>query len=164
MRRKHETSRKARKDRDGRYVANEALPNADTTRIQAFSFTADVVSEDLFILKPNTIESKNRVSLSGYNLSNSHGRAAIVKAAASGVDGAEPESNEEAPKTVVAAVPVDKLPLESKEAKEKQLLEQRIKMKLAKKIWLHRKRLVRKRKLRKKGRWPPSKMKKLKNV
>ncbi|KAF3521550.1 hypothetical protein F2Q69_00049214, partial [Brassica cretica] len=118
----------------------------------------------VFILKPNTIESKNRVSLSGYNLSNSHGRAAIVKAAASGVDGAEPESNEEAPKTVVAAVPVDKLPLESKEAKEKQLLEQRMKMKLAKKIWLHRKRLVRKRKLRKKGRWPPSKMKKLKNV
>ncbi|KAF3515793.1 hypothetical protein DY000_02061522, partial [Brassica cretica] len=118
----------------------------------------------VFILKPNTIESKNRVSLSGYNLSNSHGRAAIVKAAASGVDGAEPESNEEAPKTVVAAVPVDKLPLESKEAKEKQLLEQRMKMKLAKKIRLHRKRLVRKRKLRKKGRWPPSKMKKLKNV
>ena len=88
----------------------------------------------------------------------------IVKAAASGVDGAEAESNEEPPKTVVAAVPVDKLPLESKEAKEKMLLEQRMKMKLAKKIRLRRKRLVRKRKLRKKGRWPPSKMKKLKNV
>ncbi|CAN6934996.1 unnamed protein product [Brassica oleracea] len=128
-------------------------------RLQLSSFASPV-----FILKPNTIESKNRVSLSGYNLSNSHGRAAIVKAAVSGVDGAEPESNEEAPKTVVAAVPVDKLPLESKEAKEKQLLEQRMKMKLAKKIRLRRKRLVRKRKLRKKGRWPPSKMKKLKHV
>lgn len=119
----------------------------------------------VFSLKPNTVESKNRVSLSAHNLSNSHGRrAVIVKAAASGVDGAEPESNDEPPKTVVAAVPVDKLPLESKEAKEKLLLEQRMKMKLAKKIRLRRKRLVRKRKLRKKGRWPPSKMKKLKNV
>ncbi|CAN7135209.1 unnamed protein product [Brassica rapa subsp. narinosa] len=118
----------------------------------------------VFSFKPNTIESKNRVSLNGYNLSISNGRAVIVKAAASGVDGAEAESNEEPPKTVVAAVPVDKLPLESKEAKEKMLLEQRMKMKLAKKIRLRRKRLVRKRKLRKKGRWPPSKMKKLKNV
>ncbi|WZZ05212.1 hypothetical protein YC2023_091133 [Brassica napus] len=112
----------------------------------------------VFIVKPNTVESKNRVSLSAYILSNSHGRAAIVRAAASGVDGAEPE---EPPKTVVS---VDKLPLESKEAKDKLLLEQRMKMKLAKKIRLRRKRLVRKRKLRKKGRWPPSKMKKLKNV
>lgn len=117
----------------------------------------------VFSLKPNAAESKNRVSLSAYNLSSTHGRAAIVKAAASGVDGTEPESNEE-PKTVVAAVPVDKLPLESKEAKEKLLLEQRMKMKLAKKVRLRRKRLLRKRKMRKKGRWPPSKMKKLKNV
>ena len=114
-----------------------------------------------FILNPKTIESKNRVSLSAYNLRKRNGRSTIVKAAASRVDGAEPKSNEEPPKTVVS---VDKLPLESKEAKEKQLLEQRMKMKLAKKIRLHRKRLVRKRKLRKKGRWPPSKMKKLKNV
>ncbi|CAH8290060.1 unnamed protein product [Eruca vesicaria subsp. sativa] len=110
-------------------------------------------------LKPTTVESKNRVS--AYNLRISYGRATIVKAAASGIDGAEPESYEEPPKTVVS---VDKLPLESKEAKEKLLLEQRMKMKLAKKIRLRRKRLVRKRILRKKGRWPPSKMKKLKNV
>lgn len=111
-------------------------------------------------LKPNAVESKSRVSL---NLSISHGRAAVVKAAASGVDGVEPESNEDS-KPVVAAVPVDKLPLESKEAKEKLLLELRLKMKLAKKIRLRRKRLVRKRRMRKKGRWPPSKMKKNKNV
>uniref|UniRef100_M4CGC0 BZIP domain-containing protein n=1 Tax=Brassica campestris TaxID=3711 RepID=M4CGC0_BRACM len=129
-----------------------SLSSSSSPRLQLSSLASSV-----FILKPNIIESKNRVSLSGYNLSNSHGRAAIVKAVASGVDGAEPE---EPPKTVVS---VDKLPLESKEAKEKQLLEQRMKMKLAKKIRLHRKRLVRKRKLRKKGRWPPSKMKKLKN-
>ncbi|XP_039023086.1 50S ribosomal protein 5 alpha, chloroplastic-like [Hibiscus syriacus] len=56
---------------------------------------------------------------------------------------------------------VGKLPLESK---MQQLAEQKMRMKLAKKIRLRRKRLVRKRKLRKKGRWPPSKMKKLKNV
>ncbi|KFK34927.1 hypothetical protein AALP_AA5G212000 [Arabis alpina] len=118
----------------------------------------------VFRVKPNVVvEYKNRVSLSAYNLRTSHGRAVIVKASASGVDGAEPESNEE-PKTVVTAVPVDKLPLESKEAKEKLLLELRLKMKLAKKIRLRRKRLVRKRKMRKKGRWPPSKMKKNKNV
>ncbi|KAJ4905045.1 hypothetical protein Rs2_18996 [Raphanus sativus] len=124
-------------------------------RLQVSSFASPVLG-----LKPNTVETKNRVSLSAYSLSISNGRAAIVKAAASsGVDGAaEPESSEEPPKTV------DKLPLESKEAKEKLLLEQRMKMKLAKKIRLRRKRLVRKRKLRKKGRWPPSKMKKLKNV
>ncbi|KAL0725518.1 hypothetical protein Bca4012_040117 [Brassica carinata] len=136
-----------------------SLAPLSSQRLQLSSFASPVLG-----LKPNTVESKNRVSLSAYSLRSSHGRAVIVKAAASGVDGAEPESNEEPPKTVAAAVPVDKLPLESKEAKEKQLLEQRMKMKLAKKIRLRRKRLVRKRKLRKKGRWPPSKMKKLKNV
>ncbi|XP_072959764.1 large ribosomal subunit protein cL37 [Typha angustifolia] len=59
------------------------------------------------------------------------------------------------------AVPVENLPLESK---QKMISEQRLKMKLAKKLRLRRKRLVRKRRLRKKGRWPPSKMKKNKNV
>lgn len=58
-------------------------------------------------------------------------------------------------------VSVEKLPLESK-LKERE--EQKLRMKLAKKIRLRRKRLLRKRRLRKKGRWPPSKMKKLKNV
>ncbi|KAL5154697.1 50S ribosomal protein 5, chloroplastic [Glycine soja] len=57
-------------------------------------------------------------------------------------------------------VSVEKLPLESK-LKERE--EQKLRMKLAKKIRLRRKRLLRKRRLRKKGRWPPSKMKKLKN-
>lgn len=56
---------------------------------------------------------------------------------------------------------VDELPLESKLQMK---LDQKIKMKLAKKLRLRRKRLVRKRHLRKKGRWPPSKMKKNKNV
>ncbi|GER51945.1 50S ribosomal protein [Striga asiatica] len=55
------------------------------------------------------------------------------------------------------SIPVENLPLESK---LQEINEQRIKMKLAKKIRLRRKRLVQKRHLRKKGRWPPSKMKK----
>ncbi|CAA7060532.1 unnamed protein product [Microthlaspi erraticum] len=130
--------------------------SSPSPRSQPSHFASPVLS-----LKANAVESKNRVSL---NLSISHGRAAFVKLAASGVDGVEPESNEEPKPAVAAAVPVDKLPLESKEAKEKLLLELRLKMKLAKKIRLRRKRLVRKRKMRKKGRWPPSKMKKNKNV
>lgn len=69
-------------------------------------------------------------------------------------DGSPPESKKE-------ALPVDQLPLESK-LRERE--EQRLRMKMAKKIRLRRKRLVRKRRMRKKGRWPPSKMKKLKNV
>ncbi|KAJ1404508.1 hypothetical protein SESBI_26493 [Sesbania bispinosa] len=86
--------------------------------------------------------------------------AIFVVAASDGADGAtSPEEGES--KKEDAVVPVDKLPLESK-LKERD--EQRLKMKLAKKIRLRRKRLLRKRKLRKKGRWPPSKMKKLKNV
>ncbi|KAE9599721.1 hypothetical protein Lal_00045833 [Lupinus albus] len=91
----------------------------------------------------------------------------IVGAVGEGVDGTSlPEEGGGSVSDVVPAaanevVSVDKLPLESK-LKERE--EQRLRMKLAKKIRLRRKRLVRKRKLRKKGRWPPSKMKKLKNV
>ncbi|XP_054802491.1 50S ribosomal protein 5, chloroplastic [Prosopis cineraria] len=90
------------------------------------------------------------------NVSDAIVRAASDAAAESSAAdvGSPPEGKEE-------VVPVDKLPLESK-LQERQ--EQRLRMKLAKKIRLRRKRLVRKRRLRKKGRWPPSKMKKLKNV
>ncbi|MBA0734613.1 hypothetical protein Gogos_018513 [Gossypium gossypioides] len=80
-----------------------------------------------------------------------------VKASSASTDGEEQvpaESKKE-------DLPVGQLPLESK---MQQMAEQKMKMKMAKKIRLRRKRLVRKRKLRKKGRWPPSKMKKLKNV
>ena len=86
--------------------------------------------------------------------------AGIVKASfemdgvGPGPDGADPSPSE-------VAAPVENLPLESKlELK----LEQKMRMKLAKKIRLRRKRLVRKRHLRKKGRWPPSKLKNNKNV
>uniref|UniRef100_A0A7N0V234 50S ribosomal protein 5, chloroplastic n=1 Tax=Kalanchoe fedtschenkoi TaxID=63787 RepID=A0A7N0V234_KALFE len=81
----------------------------------------------------------------------SKSRSVIVKASAE-IDGDTGEK---------AAVPVENLPLESK-LQEK--TDAKLRMKLAKKIRIRRKRLVRKRQLRKKGRWPPSKMKKLKNV
>ncbi|TVU20909.1 hypothetical protein EJB05_30512, partial [Eragrostis curvula] len=83
-------------------------------------------------------------------------RPVLVHAAADG-SAAEAEQPEEA-KPVVK---IEQMPLETK---LKMIEEQRARMKLAKKLRQRRKRLVRKRHLRKKGRWPPSKMKKLKNV
>ncbi|KAL6530606.1 hypothetical protein OROMI_028495 [Orobanche minor] len=79
-------------------------------------------------------------------------RGSLVMKASSDVDGTD--GNDE-------KVPVENLPLESK---VQSIQEQRMRMKMARKIRLKRKRLVRKRHLRKKGRWPPSKMKKNKNV
>ncbi|EXC30755.1 hypothetical protein L484_027930 [Morus notabilis] len=58
-------------------------------------------------------------------------------------------------------VPMNEFPLD---AKLQNKLEKKLKMKVAKNIRLRRKKLVHKRRLRKKGRWPPSKMKKLSNV
>lgn len=58
-------------------------------------------------------------------------------------------------------VPVEGLPLESK---LQERMDQKMMMKMAKKIRLRRNRLLSKRHLRKRGRWPPSKMRKLKNV
>lgn len=82
--------------------------------------------------------------------------------ATSEIDGAEPDSTKPPPpETKDESLSVEELPLESKLQLK---LDQKLKMKLAKKIRLRRKRLVRKRHLRKKGRWPPSKMKKNKNV
>ncbi|GFQ02645.1 hypothetical protein PHJA_002408500 [Phtheirospermum japonicum] len=90
--------------------------------------------------------------------------ALIVKASSdgNGTDSTGPEAPATPPSdSNEKSVSVENLPLESK----LQLLqEQKMKMKLAKKIRLRRKRLVRKRHLRKKGRWPPSKLKKNKNV
>ncbi|KAM1157569.1 hypothetical protein TB2_027726 [Malus domestica] len=114
-------------------------------------------------MKPNNLHPK---SFSGVRLHMPVVKrsASVVVKASSDIDetaaankGSEPlpDSKEK------AVVPVDKLPLESK---LQERLEQKKKMQLAKKIRLRRKRLVCKRKLRKKGRCPPSKMKKLKNV
>lgn len=85
----------------------------------------------------------------------------VVKAS-SDIDETSPVESKKPPSDgKEEVVPVDKLPLESK---MQERMDQKMRMKLAKKIRLKRKRLVRKRQLRKKGRWPPSKMKKLKNV
>ncbi|KAG5252592.1 hypothetical protein OIU78_020054 [Salix suchowensis] len=87
---------------------------------------------------------------------------AVVVRASSDIDGTAPTETREPPvESKEEVVSVDKLPLESK-LQERE--EQKMKMKLARKIRLRRNRLVRKRRMRKKGRWPPSKMKKLKNV
>ncbi|CAL0323502.1 unnamed protein product [Lupinus luteus] len=109
-----------------------------------------------------------KVQISTPVASKRRNKAVTIGAIGDGVDGtSSPEegggSQSALPPsdTTKVVVAVDKLPLESK-LKERE--EQRLRMKLAKKIRLRRKRLVRKRKLRKKGRWPPSKMKKLKNV
>ncbi|XP_058210191.1 large ribosomal subunit protein cL37 [Rhododendron vialii] len=89
-------------------------------------------------------------------------RSALIVKASSEADGTGPDGVEPPPSEGEKTdIPVEDLPLESK---QQLLLEQRLRMKLAKKIRLRRKRLVMKRRLRKKGRWPPSKMKKNKNV
>ncbi|MFS8002656.1 putative 50S ribosomal protein 5 [Helianthus anomalus] len=92
-------------------------------------------------------------------------RGSMVVKASAEIDGAEandlPSETKDGSSSSSSSLSVEELPLESKlELK----LQQKMKMKLAKKIRLRRKRLVRKRQLRKKGRWPPSKMKKNKNV
>ncbi|PIA53178.1 hypothetical protein AQUCO_00900048v1 [Aquilegia coerulea] len=88
-------------------------------------------------------------------------RGAFIVRASSDIDGTGGASAGPPPELKEEVVPVENLPLESK---QQLMLEQKLRMKLAKKIRLRRKRLVRKRRMRKKGRWPPSKMKKNKNV
>ncbi|KAF8364761.1 hypothetical protein HHK36_033263 [Tetracentron sinense] len=88
-------------------------------------------------------------------------RGAVIVRATSDSDGVGSGGAEPPAEKKESVVPVENLPLESKLQLK---LEQKLRMKLAKKIRLRRKRLVRKRQLRKKGRWPPSKMKKNKNL
>ncbi|RZC77357.1 hypothetical protein C5167_001569 [Papaver somniferum] len=94
-------------------------------------------------------------------------RGSVVVKAASEIDGVASGSSEPEAETKEEVVPkeegasVENLPLESKLQLK---LEAKLRMKLAKKIRLKRKRLVQKRHLRKKGRWPPSKMKKNQNI
>ncbi|XP_073157549.1 large ribosomal subunit protein cL37 [Henckelia pumila] len=92
----------------------------------------------------------------------SKNRGLLIVKASSDVDGTESSAPDSpTPSDKNETVPVENLPLESKVQMN---LEQKMKMKIAKKIRLRRKRLLRKRILRKKGRWPPSKLKKNKNV
>ncbi|GAA0172149.1 hypothetical protein LIER_26031 [Lithospermum erythrorhizon] len=88
-------------------------------------------------------------------------KGALIAKAAAEIDGTGSSDPEPPSESKDKNVAVGDLPLESKMQLK---LEQTTRMKLAKKIRLRRKKLVMKRHLRKKGRWPPSKMKKHKNV
>ena len=80
----------------------------------------------------------------------------IVKASESTPDGEDAQSESDGEEFLEQDSLLD--------AKLLSKLEKKMKMKVAKNIRLRRKKLVHKRRLRKKGRWPPSKMKKLSNV
>ncbi|KAK9725925.1 hypothetical protein RND81_05G177900 [Saponaria officinalis] len=90
-----------------------------------------------------------------------HRRVAVVSKASADPEAPSTGSGDGESTNEQDKVGIQDMPLESKLQLK---LEQKMRMKLAKKIRLRRSRLVRKRMLRKKGRWPPSKMKKLKNV
>lgn len=130
-----------------------------------FNCTANVLLQG-FKLSQNAVAVHQRSFVGGwiqapFVLTN---QGSVVVKATSDVDGTDsttPESPTPAPDANEKTKSVENLPLQSKVQDHEQ---QRLKMKLAKKIRLRRKRLVRKRHLRKKGRWPPSKMKKNKNV
>lgn len=77
--------------------------------------------------------------------SNAAVRSVVIKAAA---EGDAIEASSEAPAPAITTM-----------LSEAELLKRK-----AKKVEIRRKKLLRKRKLRKKGKWPPSKMAKLKNV
>ena len=118
----------------------------------------------MLLMKPIGFQPKHFNGVRLRNHSFVENTASLVVKAASETDATgETDSSDVQPAAEAKKedVPVDKLPLESK---LQERLEQKARMKLAKKIRLRRKRLVQKRHLRKKGRWPPSKMKKLKNV
>ncbi|CAI0410064.1 unnamed protein product [Linum tenue] len=113
-------------------------------------------------LKPVNLLSKPLDGLSSATGLTSVRNIGLIPRAVSDIDDPSPASVEPSSGSEdEESLSIDKLPLESKLQLK---LEQKMKMKLAKKVRLRRKRLVRKRSLRKKGRWPPSKMNKLKNV
>ena len=107
------------------------------------------------IFVASRLQCKNIASFSHVSLAKK--MTVIVHASAD--DGATDAA--EQPEKPKLPLSMENMPLESKQLI---ILEQRARMKAAKKLRHRRKRLVQKRRLRKKGRWPPSKMKKLKNV
>ncbi|KAL5222020.1 hypothetical protein ABZP36_026733 [Zizania latifolia] len=131
-----------------------ASSSASPPRARALPAAANVVP-----IPASRLQCKNLASLqSPLNASLTKKRPVSVHASAeAGTDAPDADQPEE-PKP---AASIESMPLESK---QKMIMEQRARMKLAKKLRQRRRRLVQKRRLRKKGRWPPSKMKKLKNV
>ncbi|THG16786.1 50S ribosomal protein 5, chloroplastic [Camellia sinensis] len=129
-------------------------PSPTSSFLSASNFP--ITANPFFRLRKELIDSRPKLC----NVRKERVVSVIVKAS-SDVDGvAEPPSPSEGEEQA-AAVPVENLPLESKLQLD---LEKKMKFKLAKKIRLRRKKLVWKRRMRKRGRWPPSKLKKSKNV
>lgn len=104
----------------------------------------------------NIASLQNPLNVTATHVSFTKKRPVLVHASTEA--GAADTEQSEKPKP---AASIEDMPLESK---QQMILEQRARMKLAKKLRQRRRRLVQKRRLRKKGRWPPSKMRKLKNV
>ncbi|KAI7745848.1 hypothetical protein M8C21_028388 [Ambrosia artemisiifolia] len=134
---------------------------------QALSRPSRLPFPNAYTLVSRVVRGWNSVNLqtahfNGVRIEGIKQRGAMVVKASAEIDGAEgSDPPSETKDESSSSLSVEELPLESKlELK----LQQKMKMKLAKKMRLRRKRLVRKRQLRKKGRWPPSKMKKNKNV
>ncbi|GAV88060.1 hypothetical protein CFOL_v3_31484 [Cephalotus follicularis] len=89
-------------------------------------------------------------------------RVAMIVKAAFGIKGTDSEAGEtQCNSDELEDLVLDKVPLDPKLQLK---LEQKMRMKSAKRIRLRGKKLIHKRRMRKKGRWPPSKMNKLKNV
>ncbi|XP_048563281.1 50S ribosomal protein 5, chloroplastic [Triticum urartu] len=117
--------------------------------------TATAASNNAFPYLASRLQCKTGASVSHVSLAKKMPVVVHASAEAGPTDAAE---QPEKPKPVAS---IEDMPFESK---QQMILEQRARMKVAKKLRQRRKRLVQKRRLRKKGRWPPSKMKKLKNV
>ena len=109
-----------------------------------------------FYLKPTNLPPKSSLGLCVLpHIAANKGGALGFKASSDVPDDGDSQSESD------DDVPLHELQLD---AKLQNKLEKKLKMKVSKKIRLRRKKLVHKRRLRKKGRWPPSKMKKLSNI
>uniref|UniRef100_A0A2P2QLW9 50S ribosomal protein 5ic isoform X1 n=1 Tax=Rhizophora mucronata TaxID=61149 RepID=A0A2P2QLW9_RHIMU len=151
------------------FLSLPAFPLSSTSSSSCSSPILPLIAHPVSRLKLKSIDQPTKLLPNGVRFQNpsifGNKTTTFIAKASSDIDGpAAPVVEGSEPPAAEAkeeAVPVEKLPLESK---LQERMEQKMRMKMAKKIRLRRKRLVRKRRLRKKGRWPPSKMKKLKNV
>lgn len=109
-----------------------------------------------FYLKPTNLPPKSSLGLCVLpNIAANKGGALGFKASSDVPDDGDSQSESD------DDVPLHELQLD---AKLQNKLEKKLKMKVSKKIRLRRKKLVHRRRLSKKGRWPPSKMKKLSSI
>ncbi|PON89795.1 50S ribosomal protein [Trema orientale] len=150
------------------------LPSSITCASKTSSFSGRALSLTLasiaapiskLPLKPFYLLPKSCVGVGfgGPTTSGGNKRRTLIVKASSGIPdgGGDDDDDVQLESDDDEDLPVDELGLDAKLLNK---LEKKLKMKVAKKIRLRRKKLVHKRRLRKKGRWPPSKMKKLSNV